>query len=202
MKTKYTEYMENLIIADNKDWICQLEDSEKDVPLSLLIDITDMQEVTGEEGFEDYPFVMSLSIIAANPNKSLYEGEGKADRLGTIYDCNSYYGGVPVDHKFLNIDSTNKNLMLDLKAKQAKLVTINPKFGTYAAQNGQGSSFTYPQFKTHDDALAFAKSLIDSYGNIVMGMLIGFTLDAPINMIGDTGWKTIQNHVNGKEATK
>jgi hypothetical protein len=39
-----------------------------------------------------------------------------------------------------------------------------------------------------EDALKFNEKLIGAYGNTIM-TLVGFYLDQPINLMGETGWK-------------
>lgn len=193
--TGYKDEFEGLHVVDDKSWYCEIDDG-KEVPLSLLIEVTDMYGATGEPEFKDYPFVFSVGIIASKPHKSFYEGEGKPTRQGLLYDCNGYMGTIPVDHKLLRTDELNKKLMGELKAKVAKIVTHTHDYGTLAAQEGKGSSISYPQFKTAKDAYEFAKALVDAYGHSIM-RLVGFTLDQPINMIGDTGWSQIETMVKG-----
>lgn len=191
---KYTEIVEGQYVAESKHWSCEIDER---IPLAYHIEVLNMDDATGEPEYKQYPFVVSISIIAAKPSKKFYEGDGKADRYSTIYDCVSYMGGVPVDHKFLDTDKLNKNITEELKAKQAKLVTYKANFGTLAAQRGAGAEITYPQFKDHDVALAWAKELVSSYGDMLM-TLVGFTLDQPINMAGDNGWSTIEHQVTGE----
>lgn len=189
---------EGLHIAEQKGWQCTLGDDDKSVPLCYIMEVIDMHGATGEAEFKKYPYLVSIGMMAVKPHKSFYEGEGKADRLSTIYDCNSYMGSVPVDHKLIQTDSLNKKIMSKLKSGDACLVTQKPQFGTFAAQNGKGAEFQYPQFKTAEAAYEFGKQLIENYGNVTM-TLCGFLLDQPINMMGETGWKTIETQVNGRK---
>lgn len=191
----YSEDAEGLHIAENKSWHCEIND--KKIPLCLIMEVLDMDGATGEPEFKQYPFIVSIGIIAAKPHKSFYEGKGKPNKLGLISDCNGYMGSIPVDHKLLRTDALNKNLMGDLKAKSAKIVTHKQNFGTLAAQEGKGSEISYPQFKTAEDAYNFGRALIENYGNTLM-TLVGFTLDQPINMMGEDGWKEIKTMVEGK----
>lgn len=186
----------NGFVAFNPNWICGLEDND-DVELALYCEITDMYEATGEKEFEQYPIVASIQIVVADPHKSFDESDNKdANRLSLISDMVSYMGGVPVDHDYISTDKSNKDITSHLKIKDACLVTHTHDFGTLAAQRGKGTSFSYPQFKTEDAAKAWVQELIKLYGDTLM-MMVGFTLDRPINMIGDTGWKTIEQQVKG-----
>jgi len=189
----------NGFVAFNKAWQCGLSD-DIDTELAFHVEIMDIVDATGE-GNEDYPFVVSIGIVAANPHESFNENEHESghcdiNQLGLIQDCVNYMGSVPVDHKFLGTDSLNRKITDNLKIGDATLVTSKHDFGTVAAQNGKGSKLTYPQFKTEDTARAWAKEMIKLYADTLMS-LSGFILDAPINMIGDTGWSVIEKQVNG-----
>lgn len=190
-----SEVYEGHYLAESKHWQCEID---KRIPLAIYVEITNMDDATGEPEFADYPYLVGFQIVAAKPAKSFYEGSGKPDRLSTIADCVSYMGGVPIDHKLLNIDSINDEITGELNAKTAKLVTHSQDFGTLAAQEGKGAKITYPQFKNADDALAWAESMINRYADAVMG-LVGFTLDQPINMMGENGWSVIEHQVNGRK---
>lgn len=193
--TKFTEIYEGHIIAEKKVWTCEVED--KEVPLAIYIEILDMKEATGEPEFKQYPFVVSFGIMAAKPHKSFYEGEGKVERLSLLSDCHSYMGSVPIDHLLLETDKLNKNITLELKAKDAQLTTHKAEFGTLAAQQGKGAEITYPQFKTYEAAEKWAKTMVEKYADVHM-MCVGFVLDRPINMMGEPGWNTITKQVEGK----
>lgn len=186
---------EGITIAENKAWHCEL--NEKSVPLCLVIEVIDMYEATGEKEFEQYPYLVSIGIMANKPHKSFYEGEGRPNKLDLIYDCNGYMGSIPVDRKFIQTDALNHNITGKLNIKDACLVTVKCDFGTIAAQEGKGSSFIYPQFKTDEAACKYAQELVKLYGNTLM-TLVGFTLDQPINLAGDSGWSQIETMVNGK----
>lgn len=191
------EDAEGLHIAENESWNCEIND--KEIPLCIIMEVLDMHGATGEPEFEQYPFIVSIGIIATKPHESFYEGEGEFNKLDLIYDCNGYMGSIPIEHKLLKIDSLNKNLMDELKSKSAKIVTQRQEFGAVAAQNGKGSEISYPQFKTAEAAYNFGQSLINNYGDILM-ITVGFVLDQPINMIGYDGWKQINTMIEGKHS--
>jgi hypothetical protein len=186
----------NSVIAFNKEWMCELDD--KEVELALHCEISDMFEATGEKEFKEYPYLVSVSIIAANPHESFNELDEKykPDKFSLIEDCVSYMGGVPVDHKLIETDKLNHDITSKLIAKDAMLVKTTHDFGTVAAQKGRGTVTVYPQFSTEEAAKEWTKELIRLYGNTLMG-LVGFVLDAPINMVGDTGWRVVEKQVKG-----
>lgn len=194
---KINEITENNYFIESAEghWTCGLDD--KDVKLGLYLEAINMYEATGEKQYKSYPWLFSFSILPSNPHKR-FNTEGHTSRLSRIFECNSYQGGVPVDHKLLDLDNSNKHLMDNLSAKNAMIHETKPEFGTIAAQKGKGTSFEYPSFKTEDAAYEFAVDLATHYADLLMGIMIGFTLDGPINMAGETGWDTIKNAVSRK----
>lgn len=191
------------IFATSKNWKVGLSDAldePLDIPVGLYCSAINMYEATGEKEFKQYPYYIEIEIMAAKPHKSFYEGEGTPDALSLIEDTHSYMGGVPVTHQFISTDGLNKKLMDNLKSKDAKIRTETPTFGTVAAQRGRGAEFSYPVFKTAEAAEKFLKDLVRSYGDVIMGMMVGFILDGPINMIGETGWSVIEHQVTGERS--
>ena len=79
------------------------------------------------------------------------------------------------------------------------IVTKKSDFGTVAAQYGQGYEFKYLQFKTEDACEKYVNFLVENRADCLMGMMIGFILDAPINMVGDSGWSVIEKQLKGCE---
>jgi hypothetical protein len=185
-------------LALNPNWTCEIEGET--IPLALHIEVIDMKDATGEPEFKDYPFLASISIVAANPHKSFDESnDGDAEGLSLVMDAVGYMGGVPVDDKFLSLDKLNQDATGELKAKVAKLVTRSYDYGTTAAREGAGASLTYPQFKTGEAAHKWAVEMIQNYGDVLMGIQVGFILDQPINMAGNDGWETIRKMVEGRK---
>lgn len=188
------------------DWACYMEtdDSgeERSIELVLVARIIDMYEATGEEEHKNAPWSLEIDILPRNCHRSISVDMGcDEDSVGEfshLADVYSYCGGVPVIHKLLETDSINNKIMGELKAKDAVIKTIKPEFGTVAAQKGRNFAFSYPQFTNVDAAEKFAEKLIKEYGPTIMS-LVGFTLDAPINMAGDSGWSTIETCVKGVE---
>lgn len=198
MKNQVIECYENEVFITNKNWKCQLD--EKDIQLGYYIQVTNMLDATGEKEFEQYPYLFSIGILPKNCHRSFSIDAGLEDSEAKEYsylgDVNNYMGSVPADHVLLNTDSINKKLLDSLTIKDACLITTKPSHGTVAAQQGPGAEFTYPQFKDEDSCMSFAKQLVEAYGSTHM-CLIGFLLDKPINMVGDTGWGIIETAVNG-----
>lgn len=189
------------IFATSKNWRIGLSDNldePLDIPVGLYCSAINMYEATGEKQFKAYPYYIEIEIMVAKPNKKFYEGDGEPDALSLIEDTHSYMGGVPVTHHFIRTDAINKKLIEKLKSKDAKIMTENPQFGTVAAQLGRGAEFSYPVFKTAEGAEKFLKDLVRSYGDVMLGMMVGFILDGPINMVGETGWSVMEYQVTGE----
>lgn len=186
-----------IFFVTSPSWNVQLGDIDKDVPVGLYCSAIDMYEATGENEFKQYPYYIEIEIMAAHPSKKFYEGEGKPNQIGLIWDTHSYMGGVPVTDKFLSVDESNKKIIDQLKSKDAKVIVEEPQYGSVAARRGRGTEFSYPVFKTREAAEKFLKDLVEEYADLIMGIMVGFMLDMPINMVGDDGWSIIEKQVMG-----
>lgn len=181
--------------ATKKNWIAGLDD-DKEVQLALYLEIIDMAEATGEEEeFGEYPFAFEYEIMVAYPGPEWMEKvEHSTSRAESpemaLETSHGYGGGVPITHKMMGIEGGG----MDLKRFTAEQMTWKKEkvtHGTVAAQRGPGHIFRYPMFATEEDAYEFALELFKT-ADVVMGVMIGFILDQPINMMGNTGWETIQ----------
>lgn len=160
--------------------------------LAVHIEIINMSDATGEPEFDQYPYLVSFTLIAHTPHVSYDETEGRQDRLSLIYDAVSYMGGVPIDHKLQDLNEDKA--MNALKIQDAMLATTKSDFGTIAAQYGKGYEFTYPQFKTAEAALKYARKLLKHVDDLDFDWVI----DQPINMMGTSGRNTIDSMREGK----
>jgi len=187
-----------LTVCTDTGWICGVKDDE-DTPLAIIVEVMDTREFDDKPD-NDYPFVFSMAIVNANPSKKEINrsaacgcGDGKSTmaKIPAILASYGYRGGVPIDYEFLRTaDVNNFDWKSSLSCNDAKIVHQGEqKYGTLAA-NGI-KEFHYPQFRDDAKAFEFAEILINKYANVLMRIMIGFILDRPINMIGDTGWKTI-----------
>lgn len=175
-------------------WKCEIYDEENDqdieVPLTLVVNTTDMHEATGEEEFKDYPIHLEIGILNRDCHVSIAEdmsGES-AEELGiefsTVYDVHGYCGfAVYMLQRFLDTDRLNDSFIETLDITEAAIFTYECRF--------TGQTKSYPRFKSYDAASNFGKGLIARYGNMFMS-LVGFELDRPVNLMGDTGWNTIE----------
>jgi hypothetical protein len=202
---------EELEFITDPSWTLTASDDESR-KFGVMIEIMDMDNATGEPEFEEYPFIVSAEIMITNPHKSFSELDAghKPNQTSLLYDCKSYMGGVPIDHWLTHAVSSSSEAKLGIEnddnfttlakefnASEAKVVTSHPKFGTYAAQNGEGSELKYLQFRTIEAAQKYVDYLVKNRMPI-LGSMIGFILDRPINMIGDSGWDTIETQIKGR----
>lgn len=186
----------------DKNWTFSLEDG-KSRQFGISYEILDMKDATGEPEFKDYKYVVSASIMAHKVHKSFDEsGNDKPDLFSLRWDCERYMGGIPIDHILQSVtrgDESNedgfKNIVDQFTPFEAKIVTNEAQFGTYAAQNGRGAEHSYLQFKTIEAAKKYIQILATRAP--IMQALIGQTLDRPINMMGDDGWSVITKQVKG-----
>jgi hypothetical protein len=162
----------------NKSWQCEIND--KNIPLTLVVEVVDMYGATGEEEYKDYNFVFTIGILNKKIHKSIIKAMGE-DYSGSPEDMISYYGmNCHLDTQFQNTDELNQKLFKSLTTDQACLSQYKDRF-TGKMQNTL-------KFKTEEEAFNFSEKLIHAYGNTLM-TLVGFHLDKPINLIGQTAWE-------------
>ena len=172
-------------------------DDDKQRRFGLHVEVLNMLDATGEIEFESAPYIVSVSIVADKPHKSFDESnDGKTSKLALIEDCISYMGGVPVDHVLQDavnggFDEIKKQFTLD----EAVLIKEKMTFGTIAAQKGKDAEYQYLRFKTEDAANKYVQLLLKRASALTM--MIGFILDRPVNMMGETGWSVIEKQVKG-----
>lgn len=202
---------ERYYYQSSKDWVFQLDD-DKDRQFGILYEAIDLYEATGEDEFKQYPIAVSASIIAHRPHAKFWDEAGAPEDVKpTLNDLRietyRYMGGVPVDHVLANATRNAKEpdkepfqcLVEQFSAAEACVITDHPRFGTVAAQSGPGSEYQYLRFKTWEAAEDYIKYLAE-YRTGAMGMMIGFTLDRPINLAGETGWSVMEYQVTGKRS--
>lgn len=204
-----TELNEGFTYVSSKNMTFTLDD-DKQRTFGVLFETVDMYDATGDAEFKNYPFVVSASLMVNKLHPSFFEGEGKPDAIGLMLDCNGYMGGVCVDHVLTHEiscateaesepDASNfEKLANQFKVNEACVKTNKHDFGTIAAQYGRGTEFSYLQFKTEAAARKYVSLLTERVP--ALSMLIGFILDRPLNMVGDSGWKTFETQVKGRRS--
>lgn len=203
------EINENMCVVSSPAMTFSLDD-EKLRQFGVVFETCNMYDATGESEFKQYPFVVSASIVAMKPHKSFDENDsGKTDSLSLIEQALGYMGGVCVDHVLTHaiknssesgspddMDESNFDLIAaQFSVKEASLITETHEFGTIAAQMGKGAEFSHLRFKDENAATKYIKLLTERVP--ALSMLIGFILDRPLNMVGDDGWKTMNQMVKG-----
>jgi hypothetical protein len=194
---------ENYLYVTEKHWTFELDD-EKQRQFGVVFQIIDVGEATGEPEFKQYPFIVEATILADKPHKSFDESGDKCPSSESLkYDCLSYMGGIPITHRLDKAVkcSTEHGEAWDALCKQfsvneAVVVSSSPQFGTVAAQQGKNTAHQYLQFKDYKSARKYVDYIVQNRLDAI-GMMIGFILDRPINMMGEDGWSIIRKQVFG-----
>lgn len=162
----------------------------------------DMYDATGEKEFEEFPIVVEATLVAANPHASFLDGEPDTFE-GRIEAAMNYMGGVPITHilqsTVVGAEGQGQDWDAIVKAfnpKEAMLKRETHRHGTWAAQNGN-KPFEYLRFANIEAAERFVKMLAQR--SAILGIMVGFILDQPINLIGDSGWSMIEHMIKGSE---
>ena len=176
---------EQLVQFYKDGWKCEIDDAE--VALSIVAMATDMMEATGEDEFKDYPIVPEVGILNKDCHPSIsvdMAGDAWEGEKSDLYDVNGYCGmACYILESLLSTDKLNQNIQEKLTIEDACLKSYECRFTKETKY--------YPAFKTQEKCIDFLTDLIKLYGDSVMG-LVGFHLDKPVNLIGETAWKTIE----------
>lgn len=165
-------------------WYCGVDESE--VPMTLVVEVTNMYDATGDDDYKDYPIVFTIGMI----NKNIHESIDCDSEDRTLEDIISYYGmNMYLDDVIYNMDTANKKIRDGLTINKASISSYENRF------NGDQQEFL--KFKNEDDAFKFAEKLVKEYGDVIM-CLIGFYLDRPVNLVGNTGWEQTNLFQNGE----
>ena len=202
----YDDDTETRLYASSPNWTCGFDEDER-VPLGLYASIELLEDNDHDkEGTKAYPYVVSFHIVAHEPavnERALPEHHTPEEREkfltseeglgvhGRLRECiyeHSHYG-VPVERQLMGIKKQGEGEYDILEELDAKVVE-NPRIGHPIKQ--------WPWFSNWDDAGAFARSIIEQRADALMGR-IGFTLDAPVNRVGQTGWSMIEAQLKGKD---
>lgn len=168
----------NLTQYYKEGWKCGVGEDDN-VPMTLVVEVTNMHEVTGEDEYKDYPVVFTVGMLNKDIHESIDCGlAGGEERW--LDDIISYYGmNCYLDDILFNLDTDNKKLRNTLTIDKVCISTYKNRF--------TGKPQQYLKFKTESDALEFAEKLINEYGDSIMAF-VGFYLDRPINLMGETAW--------------
>lgn len=171
-------------------WQCGLGDD--DVPMTMVVEVIDMHGATGEDEYKDYNYVFSIGLLNLNMHQSILDKVSDGDDCQpSMADVASYYGmNCYVDQQLIDMDQINSKLIDELKITDACLSTYRCRF--------TGKDKVTIRFKTDTAAFSFAEKLIHTYGDVIM-TLIGFTLDQPINLAGQSGWEQTEKFHSGEK---
>lgn len=160
-------------------WECFL-DNDEEVPMTIVVEVTNMYGATGEEEYKDYNYVFSIGLLNKDIHPSIKDYMGP-DYGDTPDEILGYFGlNCYLDEFFMSTDESNNKFLNELTINQACLSQYKCRF--------TGKMKNYLKFKTEEDAFAYAEKIVQAYGEIAM-TLIGFHLDKPINLIGQTAWE-------------
>jgi len=157
----------------DKNWTFSLDG--KDYQFGVMFEVIELPED------KDYRFVTNPSICSNDVHRSFDESDdGDAGKLALLLDCFSYMGGVGIDH-ILNNMNEEKDLK-ELKAlfkKDEAIITED-----------------FLAFKDNQTPKRLIDFLIKERCQ-VLGVMIGFILDQPINRMGDNGWSQMKKQIYG-----
>ena len=195
MSTKLTQLKldDSKLYVTSKSFHFELDD-EKPRQFGIVFETLDMYEATGEEEFKDYPYVVSIGIVADKPHKSFDESGGNPCQVSLLGDCLGYMGSISVDHVLVNGTKSNaENGENGFEAMASNFTVLEATIKTYKSIFEQDEP--YLSFKTEEAAQKFIDLVILHRLSVLM--LVGFILDQPVNRIGETGWGQITTMVKG-----
>jgi hypothetical protein len=200
---KKLELTESLLYVTDKSFNCGI--GGKNYKFGVIFETLDTRDFD-DKADEDYPFIVECGIIADKPHKNFDETEdSKPNKASLLYDCNSYMGAIPISHILQdaiksgteNQDLSNfDNFVAQFTAFEVKVCETEVTSGTIAAQKGK-TTHKYLAFKNEKTAEKYIDYIIKNRLS-ALTIMIGFILDAPINLIGETGWSMFNHMVTGK----
>ena len=199
---------ESHLYVTAKEFTFSLEDG-KFRQFGVIFETTDMYDATGDKEFKEYPFIVSAQIMADRCHKSFNENDRvdvKPSKQDLLFDCLMYLGGVPIDHILTDsilggselgqVDAF-QNVAGYFNINEACVKTAVHQCGTIAAQRGK-VEFKHLQFKTEEAATKFIDYIV-AHRLSALSTMIGLILDKPVNLMGTTGWETIEKQVKGRK---
>ena len=195
MSTKLTQLKldDSKLYVTSKSFHFELDD-EKPRQFGIVFETLDMYEATGEEEFKDYPYVVSIGIVADKPHKSFDESGGNPCQVSLLGDCLGYMGSISVDHVLVNGTKSNAEKGENgFEAMASNFTVLEATVKTYKSIFERDEK--YLSFKTEEAAQKFIDLVILHRLSVLM--LVGFILDQPVNRIGETGWGQITTMVKG-----
>lgn len=172
MKKLRTISADEYYYLTDPNWLIGIdsESDELDTRFGIMFHVLDMYEATGDEKFSEYPYIVEADIVL--------DGDPS-----TMINTLDYMGGVPIIH-ILQKQLKHEGKLFPVKG--ARHTVEHYGFGAVAAQEGKGAEFDSFQFKDCDDAVEFIKKLTPACE--ILGIMSGFFLDRPLNLVGEDGW--------------
>lgn len=183
-----TELYENAFIIEQKGASCTMEGKrggEHKIPLAIHAEIIDMREYDNAYDNSDYPFMVHLNITAKEFHKTYKEKAlnglqpNEISEMGIYEECVRYGGGVPLS-------------MVGISGGGEDWSGISSKI----AENNRGDEWR--EFADYDSCKKYIMQVIAKQVPAVF-MMIGFTLDKQVNMIGNSGWDIISDQALGTD---
>ena len=173
----------------SKDWTCNIGD--ENVPMTLVLEVVNMYDATGEDEYKDYPVVFTIGMINKNIHESITcDVDSENGEIRNLDDVIGYYGmNCYLDDTLYSIDEMNDNHKESLTIVEACLSAHLCRFSNQQKE--------HIKFKNEDVAKKYAEKLINNYGHDLMDN-IGDTLSEPINLMYDTAWTQTDKFHKGK----
>lgn len=191
MKMTIEKINDELHYLTDESFKLQLSDG-KDRQFGVAFRVLDMYDATGEDEFKKYPFAVEVDIVLDNPHKSFFEEDIKdPDKYMIIESCMSYMGGVPITHLLEQRVYTN-----DSKGFGGLCKNVDKDECKIKSRKDAQGEHKYIMFKTYEAAVKYLTNMVNDRCG-VLSIMIGFILDKPVNLIGETGWSVIEHQVRG-----
>ena len=175
---EFEEYP-GMIALKDKNWKAVIDDRE--INLDLVCEAIDMESATGEVKDEEYPILLTCSIMVDPKDMSSKYKKDVKESAGefSLYDAYYYSGGVLADRALSGMEPVKK-----IPTRAECKVIENDGKDVWC--------------KTEEDAITYAKDVYSEKAQALFG-LIGFVLDNPVNRIGNTGWDIIEYQAEGTD---
>ena len=96
--------------------------------MTLVVEVTNMLDATGEDEFKDYPVVFTIGMVNKNIHASI-DCDVEEDETRMLDDVISYYGmNCYLDDVIFNMDTDNKKLRSELSIEKACVASYENRF--------------------------------------------------------------------------
>lgn len=175
------------LYATDPGWRCGQTERQQ---LGIYVKMENMLEATGDERFEDCPWMVQFEIVPHRPSEkgeafdanemewiNEHAGEDGKYRFELMREHLQGYGaGVPLNRQLTGVTAPGKGLP-------------TPKGAV------QDHEDQWAMFENLEDAQEYAEAMLEQRAQGLM-CLIGFVLDAPVNGMGTSGWDWLGDHLD------